>query len=72
MTNVERMTVKNLAFCLRGHLHTLIFTESDRAELADYARLQLANIGVEAAHMDYTELLTTCEVMCGERTVAAA
>lgn len=71
MTNIERMTVKNLAYCLRGQLAD-VFTPTDRADLAAYARLQLANIGVEAAHMDYTELLTTCEVMCGDRTLTAA
>ena len=71
MTHVERLTVKNLAYCLRGQLAD-VFTPTDRADLAEYARLQLSNIGVEADHMGYVELLTTCEVMCGERTLTAA
>ena len=50
MTHVERMTVKNLAYCLRGQLAD-VFTPTDRADLAAYARLQLASIGVEADHI---------------------
>jgi len=72
MTRIEVMTAKTLAFCLREHAHPIIFSDGDRAELAEHTRIQLANMGVESQHMTYAQLLTTCELICGERTVRAA
>jgi len=72
MTPVDRMRVATLSYTMRGYLHTF-FTLEDRLELMNHARLELDAIGVrDTEHMTYTELLTTCEIILGERTVRAA
>ena len=64
MNGFERIVLKNVHFCLRGHLaDPLTFTERDRADCLRWARHELTSLGYHAdiEGLDYAGTLAFCD-----------